>query len=384
MIYVSHIIESVAQEASGVSYSVPKIVSEVDKTEVMNIELCSIDQNSKLYKHFDVSHKKFNYDNNILAPKKLRGSKLLRQYLTRSQIDVQHYHGLWRPINLYPKYVKNRNMYSKVVVSPRGMLSDYTFRKNKIAKSVFWTLAQKQALQAADCIHVTSKAEFEEVRRRGLTAPIAIIPNGVDLDLKERRKFDERDNTVLYLGRIDPKKNLKELIKEWLLVENNKSWKLIIAGPLDNDYARSLQKIVTDLNCTNIIFMDGLYGEAKKEAYSRAKIFILPTINENFGLVVAEALSHGTPVITTTGAPWRGLTQNDCGWWIDLNYTSLRETITKVIEIDKWRFECMSINAKALAETEYGWPEISKKFILLYNWLCFNSNKPDWIHVETL
>ncbi|MEZ5591148.1 MAG: glycosyltransferase [Gammaproteobacteria bacterium] len=46
-----------------------------------------------------------------------------------------------------------------------------------------------------------------------------------------------------------------------------------------------------------------------------ADLFVLPSFSENFGVVIAEALAHGVPVITTRGTPWKGLLQHGCGWW---------------------------------------------------------------------
>ena len=56
---------------------------------------------------------------------------------------------------------------------------------------------------------------------------------------------------------------------------------------------------------------------ANPTAYAAADLFILPTLDDNFAMTVAEALAHGTPVISTKGAPWQDLETHGCGWWID-------------------------------------------------------------------
>ena len=77
-----------------------------------------------------------------------------------------------------------------------------------------------------------------------------------------------------------------------------------------------LKQLTIQLGIANYIhFIGGAYGEQKWKLFKEADLFILPTHSENFGIVVAEALACGTPVITTQGTPWKELESNHCGWW---------------------------------------------------------------------
>lgn len=377
---VSHIIQSVASEASGVSYSVPRVVDQLNRTTFFDVELCSLDYDADIYDSFNFVHKKFMKDDNFLLPDKLVGSKSLVDYLVAQQkINIFHFHGLWRPINSYPTKIKAKQTKSKIVISPRGMLSKYTWSKNKIAKNFFWKIWQEKALHSADCIHVTSESEYEEVRSVNIKAPVAIIPNGIDQATVQRKTFAEREEICLYLGRIEPKKNLDSLIDAWCLLKPASPWRLLIAGPIDSAYGRALQRKVSNIPNVNIQFVGSVFGIEKENLYSSSKLFVLPTINENFGLVVAEALANGTPVVTTTGAPWEVLKNQECGWWIDLDSGSLSDAIGQALSLNEYEFERMSSNAKYLSEKEFSWDQISMKFASTYDWLIKGDVMPDWI-----
>ena len=61
--------------------------------------------------------------------------------------------------------------------------------------------------------------------------------------------------------------------------------------------------------------------------YRKADFFVLPTLNENFGIVIAEALLCGTPVITCKGAPWNVLVDNHCGWWVERSVEDIADML---------------------------------------------------------
>ena len=76
--------------------------------------------------------------------------------------------------------------------------------------------------------------------------------------------------------------------------------KLVFAGPNESGYLKNLQRIRKDLRLENdILFVGPLFGNEKISALVDADIFVLPSINENFGNVIAESVAAGTPVIIT-------------------------------------------------------------------------------------
>ena len=80
-------------------------------------------------------------------------------------------------------------------------------------------------------------------------------------------------------------------------------------------------------------FIDPVSGEDKVDLYDSCYIFILPSFNENFGIVVLEALSRGLPVIATMGTPWNELVNNQCGFWVANNENGIQNALNKILEM---------------------------------------------------
>ena len=107
--------------------------------------------------------------------------------------------------------------------------------------------------------------------------------------------------------------------------------RLKIAGEGEIAYVRSLMNMVNDLGLGGKIeFVGPVYGVEKWQMVRDADVVVLPSYSENFGLIVAEALASGTPVMTTTGTPWQAIEANDCGWWIEPNVEAIKRTLKAI------------------------------------------------------
>ena len=314
----AHVIDSISDEASGPSYSVPRLCGAL-AAQGANVRLLTVGDLNSSFGGF--RHDTYPPDfSNIPVLGQLRFSSALKDALTRiaETTTIIHTHGLWRMANIYPAAAAQRAR-SQFVLSPRGMLGEAALEFSARKKQLFWTLAQGGAARAAGCLHATSRQEYEEIRTFGLKNPIAIIPNGIDLmPAVAKVRPSEGQRTLLYLGRLHPKKGLDRLFDAWGRIEDpHPDWQLDIVGPIDSDYARDFEGAHCRRPNSRVRFVGPLYGEDKLNAYRQADLFVLPTLNENFAMTVAEALAQGTPVISTKGAPWAELVSHGCGWWID-------------------------------------------------------------------
>src|SRR6266404_1723395 len=113
--------------------------------------------------------------------------------------------GLWLPSNHFAAQIAAQTQ-TPFVISPRGMLSAQALQFAKWKKRVAWIAYQKSDLKRARVLHATSESEAKDFRQHGLTQPIAIIPNGVEIpvQLSLRPTSRESPRTLLFLSRLHP------------------------------------------------------------------------------------------------------------------------------------------------------------------------------------
>jgi glycosyltransferase involved in cell wall biosynthesis len=228
-------------------------------------------------------------------------------------------------------------------------------------------------------LHATSNSEATNLRHFFPDLPIAMIPLGIDLPpnsifnspLPEKPK-----KTILFLSRIHEKKGLLNLVEAWARVQP-RNWELIIAGPNEKGYQGTIEKRIQDLKLTDTVsFLGEVVGYSKWELYRQADVFVLPTLSENFGIVVAEALACATPVITTKGAPWSELDTHRCGWWIEIGVTPLVETLQEAMLLSDEQRKEMGQRGRMLIESKYTWQQTTKQMLEVYRWVLDGGKRP--------
>ena len=141
----------------------------------------------------------------------------------------------------------------------------------------------------------------------------------------------------MFLSRIHKKKGIEYLIDCWAeLHDKYKDWNIVIAGNGDELYINQLKELVAKNKLKNSIkIIPSVYGEEKHKLYCESSLFVLPSYSENFGMVVAEAMSCGVPVITTTGTPWEILNSLKIGWCIKLGHNELCNSLVEAMDLGK-------------------------------------------------
>ena len=373
---VHHICSFIAKkQLSGHSYSVPALCESMSKEIDTHFH---VTKPSNLV--FNPSFKVHQYPIN-LGLKPILSSKKFKSGLKNivKNGDIIHNHGLWRMPNIYPLSTK-KDKDIKIIVSPRGSLSQAALSISKYKKYIFSNFFQQnELLKKCDGFHATSIKEKDEIRKLGYKQPIAIIPNGIDMPSRTKSSFNQKKIKYLFLGRIQPIKGLDLLIRTWAKIDN-KNISLDICGySEDLNYYKSLKDLTNKLNIKNITFSESVSGESKKQKFIENDIFILPSKSENFGLVVAEAMSYGMPVIVSENTPWQVIEDKECGWIVKLNEQSLLSTINLVKDLNSATLKEMGDRGRLLVENKYSWNKLNTKYYQYYNWLNTGENTPEFV-----
>ena len=382
---ICQIVSHIDEEASGPSYSVPMLCKSLSKkdNDVSLITLASrkIISDKIYHKHIEFSQSR------LLS--KLGISQQMNNWLklNTKNFNLVHVHGLWMMPNIYPsRYTDKFKVPS--ILSPRGTMNKNALVYSKNKKKIMWMLLQKKALLKVDAFHATSEQEYEDIRSLGFKAPVAIIPNGVDLHNDKNIKSNNniKNNNVrklLYIGRIHPKKGLDMAIDAWSSLEKDfPCWKFKIVGKGEKNYIQSLNHKIKSYKLKNISISGPLYGEEKYKEFRNSDLFILPTRSENFGMVVAEALSFKLPVITTIGAPWEGLKKNSAGWSAEINAQSIGNVLFQALSMNSDQLTAMGENGFNWVRKDYSWNAVGEKMNQFYTWQVQKKNKPEFVFYD--
>lgn len=307
--------------------------------------------------------------------------RALSALLQSRKWSLIHDHGLWLPSNHSSASIARRYDVP-LIVSPRGMLEPWALRHRKFKKGLAWRLYQARDLHTARLLHATADQEAENLRRCGLRQPIAVIPNGVDVPLRlAHTTLKARNRYALFLSRIHPVKGLSNLIEAWALV-CPPGWRLVIAGPDEGGHSVAVKAQIRALGLVDVCDLVGAVdGEAKAALYRRAGLFILPSLSENFGMVVAEALAQGLPVIATRGAPWKDLEIFRCGWWVEIGVQPLADALRVATSLCDAERAAMGERGRTYVE-RYNWDAIAAEMLAVYHWLLGQSERPSCVRCD--
>ena len=321
---------------------------------------------------------------NILVISNLLDLKKINLLKNKSH-SIIHVHGLWSLITHLSIFLAKFNNIP-IIIQPHGTLMPSALEHKLFKKKIAMYFYQRRNLRAANLLIATSSIEYKSFRNIDLRNPIAIIPNGIEqiyLNTPKKISNDNSYKTFLFLSRIHPIKGLLNLIKAWALASPD-GWKLKIVGPNEDNY---LDVIVREINrCgvnKSVEISPEAYGEDKDIIFRNADFFILPSISENFGIAILEALSFGIPVITTKGTPWSELESHGCGWWVNIGIEPLVSAINEAISLPKYKLNLMKSNARNLSK-KYLLENTVKQLEVSYRWVLFSTNKPDYLYLDNL
>ena len=202
---------------------------------------------------------------------------------------------------------------------------------------------------------------------------------------KNKGVNEKKSHRVLFVSRMHPKKGVLELVEAWGRLVDSGQWLVVsgwccelvytVSGEFERAYEAKVRARVKELGLEGqFIFTGALNDDEKWAAYARADLFVLPTYSENFGIVVAEALWAGVPVITTKGTPWKELEDRKCGKWIDLptegsnssDWPALVSALECMMSMPAGERRQMGENGRQLVDEKYTWDAVVKAMVKGY------------------
>jgi glycosyltransferase involved in cell wall biosynthesis len=297
----------------------------------------------------------------------------LQQALASADLDVLHTHGLW----MYPSLAGlrwGRRHRKPWLVSPHGMLDGWALRHSRWKKAIATRLFEQAHLRGAACLHALNEAEARSIRTFGLDNPLCIVPNGVEVPagpLPERTYSGTRN--LLFLGRLTPKKGLRELLLAWAAVRSEAEkagWRLVVAGWSDSRYEAELRRGAVEASIgQSVTFLGPTFGSAKDEAFRSAHAFILPSLSEGMPLAVLEAWAYALPVLITPACNLPEGLRANAAIEIQSAPAAMTKGLRQLLTMSGAELLAMGVAGRRLVEERYSWPRVAATLGAVYAWI---------------
>jgi len=347
----------------------------------------------KSFNNHEFSSESLIWDNpivkNSIIIKVITKYLLLKKNITNNiDYHILHFHGGFTPHIMLMNKFKNK----PILLSPHGALDQTSLKKSKLKKILVKYLFMKKAYQSANCIHALTNKEAKDIKCYGIKdVPIAIIPNGIDMDvtlgLNQELKIKllslaKGKKIILSLSRLHISKGIDILIEAFTKVyEINKDIVLFIVGAGDEEYEAQLGNKIKDLKQENNIFLLGeMINNDKNTLYDISNIFVLPSFNEGFPLTVLEAYRQNVPVITTTATPFEPISKIGCGWYVEPALDKIYLALEDASLLSKSELKVKGNIGHEWIKNNYSLNAIMKMYEELYLWLINNSEKPNFVY----
>lgn len=263
-----------------------------------------------------------------------------------------------------------------LIISPKGQLGRWCLEQGSRFKKLWLHTLIKPFINFLHW-HLTSEQEQQDVLAVYPSAKTFVIPNGVSEDLfslngkpKDKSFFNKytgfdcsNKKVIISMGRLQKVKGFDILIEALSKLQRD-DVVLLIAGE-DFGERKNLEKIIDKFKLNDKVFLVGkIEGLDKIEFLRNADVFALASHHENFGLVYAEALAVGTPVVASTNTPWQNIEINNCGKWVENKPDIFSTAVNTILNSDSLQ---MGNNGVNYIRKYFSWDEIASRFRYQFN-----------------
>ena len=383
--------------------------------------------------------------------------------LCDAKLDVLLTHGLWKYSSLASSSWSRRTG-GPTIIHPHGMLDPWAVRNSAWKKRVAGLLYEHAHLRRAACLRALCESEAQSIRAYGLQNPVCVIPNGIDLpDLQNRKQKAESGNspkaeaakaesrnwdmgsaesrkqkaeiseaelstfnfqlstsvptgrkTLLYLGRLHPKKNLGPLLRAWAEVQRDcpaaREWTLALAGWDQGGYEVQLRQQCSDLGLPftfptpirgsagdspalfgdspkgsfpSIMFLGPQFGDAKAACYANCDAFILPSLSEGLPMVVLEAWAYAKPVLMTDECNLPEGFATRAALRISTEVAGIAAGLRTLVEMKDAERVAMGARGRELVAAKFSWPVIAAEMRRVCEWALGGGAVPESVRIKS-
>jgi len=315
--------------------------------------------------------------------------ELLRN-LIGSELDLIHTQGIW----MYPSVAVHRwasKTKKPYMITTRGMLDPWAVNNAYWKKRIAAMLFEDAHLRNAACVHALCESEASAIRAYGLTNPICVVPNGVDVSEASGGKAPQwrlalpSDSKIsLFLGRIHPKKGLPNLLRAWGHLHRAggipEVWHLVIAGWDQGGHEDSLRLQTSQLQIqSRVHFVGPQYDSDKDASYRYSHAFVLPSMSEGLPMAVLEGWSNALPTLMTPQCNLPEGFQARAALRIDTEPEGIEEGLKTLFAMSDDERRLMGERGRALVLEKFSWSSVAKQMASVYHWVLGHRHKPDCV-----
>lgn len=287
--------------------------------------------------------------------------------------DAIHVHGWWNMVSVLSGLIAVKRRVP-LIISPRGMLSNYSFQnKNNAAKGLIHLATGKYVLKNS-FVHTTSHNEYNAVSKAIKPKGIFNLPNFINFSGKAnaiKAKDGDHKLKLIFFSRIEEKKGLDILLNALKYVTI--PYSLTIAGDGEAKYLDELKVLAQQNGVEDKLNWIGFQVD-KFELLAEFDLMILPSYDENFGNVVIESLSVGTAVLISANVGLADyVKQNNLGWICSTEPASVAGAINSIYN-NRDELRRISEQAPKIIINDFDEDNLVKQYIEMYN-KVINSSK---------
>jgi glycosyltransferase involved in cell wall biosynthesis len=279
-----------------------------------------------------------------------------------------------RYFTIYPLVMKRMGIIKgQVVLAPRGMLQQGAIQFKPSKKKIFLTALNLLRVPKYVHAHATDEQEKEDIYRHlPHIKTVVVVPN-FSLSVQPSPvyiKKSMRKLRVVFISRVAPKKNILFFLS--LLTQLPTHIELIFTirgGIEDKGYWENCAEAIKQLPQNISVQYDGPVDNSEVVGViQQHHLFVLPTLGENFGHAIFEALSAGRPVLISDQTPWRNLQQSHAGWDLPLsNPAAFVQILQQVADMDDETFQQWSAGAGRYAKDFAESSNLKEKYKKLFS-----------------